>query len=107
MSDKFVLVDFDNTLFDFCGSLSKQLSKIGIHTDLSKSESYSFKGYDKEIRKKIFEVMHSDLEVYENLEFFEGAKESLDKLQSVIETRAYTGTSSHKEIYKKKVKPYS
>ena len=101
MSDKFVLVDFDGTLLNFIKALHDRINlDMGIDIDILNSTSYTPKNFSKEHQKIIKDVIDTDVDFYKNLQFFDGARESLEELMKHIETRAYTGSSHDKEIYK-------
>ena len=99
MSDKFVLVDFDGTLLNFIKALHDRVN-LDMDVDILNSTSYTPKNFSKEHQKIIKDIIDTDVDLYRNLQFFDGAKESLEELMKHVETRAYTGSSSDKEIYK-------
>lgn len=101
MSDKFVLVDFDGTLLNFIKALHDKVNlDMGIDIDILNATSYTPKNFSKEHQKIIDNIVYTDVDFYKNLQFFDGARESLAELMKHIETRAYTGSSGNKEIYK-------
>lgn len=101
MSDKFVLVDFDGTLLNYIKALHDRVNvDMGIDVDILNSTSYTPKNFSKEHQNIIKDIIDTDVDLYRNLQFFDGARESLEDLMKHIETRAYTGSSHDKEIYK-------
>ena len=101
VSDKFVLVDFDGTLLNYIKALHDRVNvDMGIDVDILNSTSYTPKNFSKEHQKIIKDVIYTDVDLYRNLQFFDGARESLEELMKHIETRAYTGSCHDKEIYK-------
>lgn len=100
MDKRVVYVDFDGTMLQFCKALEEQMiKKHGIDIDIVNQPSYTWKELDKHIRGKLFNEIGNNVEMYKKLEFFEGAKDSLERLKRVANVRAYTGTAKKKEIY--------
>ena len=100
MERKIVCVDFDGTMLQFCKALEEEmLEKYGIKIDIVNQSSYTWKELDEHTRGRLFNEIGNNVNLYRRIEFFNGAKESLERLKRVADVRAYTGSAKKAEIY--------
>lgn len=89
---KFVCVDCDGVLIDFCGGIKQYLNDKNIEFKPECVTSYSFKGNIGCDRSEIFKAMN-DEELYTYLQPYDNIETSLLLLAcNDIETKAYTGS---------------
>lgn len=101
--EKYVCVDVDGVLLNLLGALKKYLKEVkNIELDINKVTNYNFKGCG--IDRNIIYECFKEPEFFDSLEFFEGAVESLKKLQQIIKTKAYTASQNIEKIYTKRDK---
>lgn len=94
----YVCVDVDGTLVYFNKALKQALKKHNIELDLDSCTKYNYSHLGVETQKKIWDTIRNDVSLYKNLEFFDGVKDSLKRLQYWIRTVGYTGSTFKPEI---------
>lgn len=92
-----VCVDFDGVLVDFLGALKRSLAKKGLNYIIENTETYDFDGEIGVSKSDIYKEMHKP-DMYNDIEFFEGAFEALNELKSYETVKPYTGSVNNKKI---------
>jgi 5'(3')-deoxyribonucleotidase len=99
---KKVCVDVDSVILNFYEALRRRLADKGITFYPERSIDYSFNG-DIGCPKDAIFATFNEPQLYEYLQFLDGAEEAIALLHKHCNVHSYTASVPHEEIYNKRV----